>query len=807
MLEDSVRNRSPLFLKNIKWFYLLIFILAFASFFMQWAILTPPKTDEVSAPQYSLNAFGLISQSADFTSKYDIGVFAEMNQLSALKLLYAVPILAAVALALLFTKYDLVKRMLYWFAAAVMTVAPVYSIVLLKESVSNINELESAGLGLGAVLCFLAGITLTAVLAKSRKKKASDADVFEEKEAKLKKQYLILSILSVVCVLIPFLRIYISTGLNSTQIYSMNLLEFIRISPNVKVISIFAHFGSETGLGSTAIFYLIPVVAAITILCLFIKKRFCRKLPALINSLLLMAAPITINTILSDNTTYFEEISKTSMYTGSYLLFAIGVCLFVVFVSDKREAGFDTKASTSINHTISYIALSLLSCLLFILPLTGLSSGIVNGAKIAGISVAEGMTFSLNVPSAITLLGEWPLYIAYLIPLLAVLSIVAVVAKWNSVSKIAAYANSTLLIICPIVIYAMLSSIYRDMGIVKLRFSSIICIAAGVSLLITALTDRRDESAHNMMWIKVKKTFEVIITALFAVIQLYPLVWLFLSSFKNNSEIFSGKVLAFPKVWHFENYSRVMFGAKASETIRQALERSMARQKDMTLFKFIVGGGSEGNIIRYFINSTFVVVATVAVVILFGAMASYAISRIKWKHSALVFTFFILGMMIPVHVALSPLYVVFAGMNLIDSLWSLIIPYIGFGLPISIIVICGFMESIPYEIEESATIDGANIFTVFFKIIIPMVMPAISTVLIFVFLQSWNELMFATSFINSGVNRTITVGINSIAKSQYNTEYALIFAGLVIASLPTIIIYLAGSQQVQRSLIMGAVKG
>jgi raffinose/stachyose/melibiose transport system permease protein len=419
----------------------------------------------------------------------------------------------------------------------------------------------------------------------------------------------------------------------------------------------------------------------------------------------------------------------------------------------------------------------------------------------------EAMTYPLSVPAAVRLLGEWPFYAAYAIPALAALSIAAALAKWNFVRKTAAYANSALLITSPMVIYTMLGRMYGEMGIVKLKFSSIVCIAAGIGLLITALTDRKDELAHNRMWVRVKKAFEVIITAFFAVIQLYPLVWLFLSSFKNNSEIFSGKVLALPKVWHFENYSRVMFGAQADETIQEAIAHAMARQKDMTLFKFIIGGGSEGNIIRYFLNSTFVVVATVAVVILFGAMASYAISRIKWKHSSLLFTFFILGMMIPVHVALSPLYVVFAEMNLIDSLWSLIIPYIGFGLPIAIIVICGFMETIPYEIEESATIDGANIFTVFFKIIVPMVMPAISTVLIFVFLQSWNELMFATSFINSGVNRTITVGINSIAKSQYNTEYALIFAGLVIASLPTIIIYLAGSQQVQKSLIVGAVKG
>ena len=807
MPKDSAKRRLTLFLSDKNWLYLLILLLALTSFFMRWAVLSPAETGGALPTKYSMSALGLVLRSGRFTSKYETGVFAGMNYLSGLSLLYAVPALAAAAVIAMFTKYSSVKRTLFWFAAAAMAVAPVYSMAVLNKSTAYINEFTSAGPGFGAVICFLAAAALTVVLILTRKKKASEADIFEEKEEKIKKQYLILSVLSALCVLLPFLRLHVPAGLNKTVICSMSLAEFIRISPDVKVISAFARFGGETGLGAAAVFYLIPVMAAATLASLFIKKRFMRKLPALANSLLLMAAPVAAGSIMSDNTAYFEGISKTSMHVGAYLLFGLGACLFAVFVSDKREAGFDAASSAGINHKISYIALSALSCLLFILPMTGLSSGIANSAGIAGISVLEGMAYPLSAPSAVKLLGRWPLYAAYAIPALAALTIAAALAKWNAVRKTAAYANSALLIVFPILIYALLGRMYGEMGTVKLRISSIACIAAGIGLLITALTDRRDEHAHNRMWVRVKKAFEVIITAFFAVIQLYPLVWLFLSSFKNNSEIFSGKVLALPKVWHFENYSRVMFGVMADETVKEAIARSMARQKDMTLFKFIIGGGSEGNIIRYFLNSTFVVIATVAVVILFGAMASYAISRIRWKHSSLLFTFFILGMMIPVHVALSPLYVVFAGMNLIDSLWSLIIPYIGFGLPICIIVICGFMETIPYEIEESATIDGANIFTVFFKIIIPMVMPAVSTVLIFVFLQSWNELMFATSFINSGVNRTITVGINSIAKSQYNTEYALIFAGLVIASLPTIIIYLAGSQQVQKSLIVGAVKG
>jgi raffinose/stachyose/melibiose transport system permease protein len=145
-------------------------------------------------------------------------------------------------------------------------------------------------------------------------------------------------------------------------------------------------------------------------------------------------------------------------------------------------------------------------------------------------------------------------------------------------------------------------------------------------------------------------------------------------------------------------------------------------------------------------------------------------------------------------------------LKLLNSYWSLIIPYVAFAIPMAIVIFTGFLRSIPKELEESACIDGASIYKIFFNIILPLMKPAMATVAIFTFLQSWNELMFAVVFISKQSYKTLTVGIQSMS-GQYVTEWGPIGAALVVATLPTIIIYLFLSNQVQKSLVVGAVKG
>lgn len=279
----------------------------------------------------------------------------------------------------------------------------------------------------------------------------------------------------------------------------------------------------------------------------------------------------------------------------------------------------------------------------------------------------------------------------------------------------------------------------------------------------------------NMQKKKWKISTIILMIVLFgiAIIQLYPLVWMILFSLKDNSEIFYTNIAGIPKIFRWENYSGALIN---------------------------------GGLLRYFLNSVFYTVVTVVVSGLLSSMAAYAIARMKWKYNNIVMSIFLLGIMVPIHAALLPLFIVLTKLNLLDSYFALLIPYIAFALPMNILILVSFYKSIPKDLEEAAYIDGCNIYMAFFKVIFPIVKPALATISIFTFLGTWNELMFANTFVNSGKYRTLTVGIMSLA-GQYATDWGMIGAGMVIATLPTVIIYILLSRQVQESLISGAIKG
>lgn len=261
--------------------------------------------------------------------------------------------------------------------------------------------------------------------------------------------------------------------------------------------------------------------------------------------------------------------------------------------------------------------------------------------------------------------------------------------------------------------------------------------------------------------------------SLIALTQLFPLYWLITFSLKSNAEIFGDNIVGLPMVWQWQNYVKAF---------------------------------TQTGLLRYFLNSVFYSATTVIVAGLLSAMAAYAIARMRWKYSGLVFGIFTLGIMIPAQAALLPLFQVMDYTGLKGGYLGLLIPYIAGAIPMSIMILVGFYKGIPKEIEEAAYIDGCGIFRCFLTIIMPIVKPAIATASIFTFLGTWNELMLANTLVDSDRFRTLPVGIMSFA-GQYSTEWGLIGAGMVIATLPTIIIYFLLSNQVQESLVAGAVKG
>ena len=177
-----------------------------------------------------------------------------------------------------------------------------------------------------------------------------------------------------------------------------------------------------------------------------------------------------------------------------------------------------------------------------------------------------------------------------------------------------------------------------------------------------------------------------------------------------------------------------------------------------------------GNMPKYFLNSAIVAIATILITLAVALMATFALTRLIWKRR------------------------------------KTLIPYSAFSLAMAILVCTGFMNEIPRDLDESACIDGCSVWGIFFRIIVPMMKPAVATVGIYTFLQCWNELMFANIFISKSALRTLPVGVQALS-GQYTTEWGPIGAALVLATFPTLFLYIFLSKKIQDSFIAGAIKG
>ena len=272
------------------------------------------------------------------------------------------------------------------------------------------------------------------------------------------------------------------------------------------------------------------------------------------------------------------------------------------------------------------------------------------------------------------------------------------------------------------------------------------------------------------------KTKEVLIyigLIIWMIVNLFPVYWMFTFSLKSNPEIFGENVIGLPKEWLWSNYSTAL---------------------------------STGNMGLYFMNSAIVAISTILITLIVALMATFALTRLIWKKRKTLNKFFMLGLTIPIHASLVPVYVTLSKLNMLNTYWALIIPYSAFSLAMAILVCTGFMNEIPRELDESACIDGCGVFGIFFRIIVPLMKPAVATVGIYTFLQCWNELMFANVFISKNAYRTLPVGVQALS-GQYTTEWGPIGAALVLATFPTLFVYIFLSKKIQESFIAGAIKG
>lgn len=271
----------------------------------------------------------------------------------------------------------------------------------------------------------------------------------------------------------------------------------------------------------------------------------------------------------------------------------------------------------------------------------------------------------------------------------------------------------------------------------------------------------------------VKNVVKYTVLIIWTFVSLFPLYYMLMFSLKDNSEIFGSNVIGLPKHWLWSNYKKALIA---------------------------------GNMGLYFFNSCVVTGLTILFTILFSLMAAYALERMIWKGRKQINALFMLGLTVPIHAAILPIFIILRKFHMLNSYQSLIVPYVAFALAMAIMICSSFMISIPVELEESACIDGAGIYKIFWVIICPLMKPAFASVAIFTFLQVWNELMFAIIYISDSKYRTLSVGIQSLS-GAYTTDWGPIGAGLVIATFPTLIIYLFMSKKIQSSLMAGAIKG
>jgi raffinose/stachyose/melibiose transport system permease protein len=252
----------------------------------------------------------------------------------------------------------------------------------------------------------------------------------------------------------------------------------------------------------------------------------------------------------------------------------------------------------------------------------------------------------------------------------------------------------------------------------------------------------------------------------------FPLVLTLLMSFKSQMEYMSGNYWGLPHSIYFGNYLKVLF--------------------------------SEFSL--YFVNSIIVTASAVFLSTLIASLASYAFAKMNFKAAPFLMLLFMTGMMIPIHTTLIPVYQLTRAIGMTDRLAGLVGPYVSFGLPVAIYIMTSFFREVSDSIQESAVIDGASPVRIYWSIMLPISVPAISTVAIYNFLTYWNEFIYSLTLINSNFKKTLPLGMREFYGAE-TVNIPAILTALLIGSLPVIVFYMFAQDKVINGLSAGAVKG
>ena len=270
------------------------------------------------------------------------------------------------------------------------------------------------------------------------------------------------------------------------------------------------------------------------------------------------------------------------------------------------------------------------------------------------------------------------------------------------------------------------------------------------------------------------RTPVALVVLVILLIEIYPMFWMFMNSLKSSQEFISSPSWQLPTEWHWENYAIAWESGNLATTVR---------------------------------NSLVATIPSLALIILLGVAAGFALEVMVWKGRNTTLLLILAGIMVPGQMILLPLFTIYYNIHLTGTLWPLIITYVGHGLPLTIFMMAVYFRAIPREIFEAATIDGASIIRSFFSIGFPMVRNAILTVALVQFFLIWNDLLFAITFANRRDLNTVQAGLLSFSGEYGQLDYGPLFAAICITVGGILVLYLFLNQRIMQGLAAGAVKG
>ena len=280
-------------------------------------------------------------------------------------------------------------------------------------------------------------------------------------------------------------------------------------------------------------------------------------------------------------------------------------------------------------------------------------------------------------------------------------------------------------------------------------------------------------SQKNRLRTKIASVLVKLVLLFFAVIALFPLAWMLISSIKPTRELFSVPPTVIVKNPTLDSYARVLF---------------------------------ESPIPRSFLNSLFISVVATGITLLVAILAGYGFARFRFQGNKPLSTALLFGQMMPAVVLLVPLYRIFSAIGFIDTYRVNIVVNVAVSVPMAVLTLTGFISSIPRELDEAAMIDGCGRTKVLYHIILPVIKPGIVTAGIFAFLNTWEEFMFAYNFTNASKYKTLSIAVREF-EGQFQIDWGAMMSAAVIISIPVLLLFLLCNKYFIKGITSGAVKG